>query len=473
MTNVLFNSARGSKDDGNNSVQNVLDPTNLDTRFSSDAGPNLAFVDLIFNTPEAIVTGLGLAFYKGDDRKTKFVVTYSQDPKGALESEIKPVGTFESSGETNKLQQFMFPEKLSNVKFIRVTYKGDDDDDKWFSVTGAQAISERSGDDKSMPPVKPPVVTPKPQDDKCCHTDDNKEDKDDDDDDDNKPDNPPKPPNPTPNPPKPPVKPPVPPVTPPPPKPPVVPPTPPIVVPGGNLTPLGVMIQGKQIKLNGQSVLEVEYEHSTHGLASGGSQERGSIYAKEKFGFGPINGCIYGYINTTITDEEQRMVEKIVGGEHGKENPKRGCCLGVGLTLGDGTPVFEKEYPEHPHTQQYNDKVVFADPKWTSLGNINGKTIGVQLIYYKTPQNTLKVEYWVDTSVLDKNLDDLAAIPVPPNKWKLFFTAEDKGDLDGEPYLENQGVANGGEAMGFYFRINTEVENSTKFKWMGACEIIP
>lgn len=240
-------------------------------------------------------------------------------------------------------------------------------------------------------------------------------------------------------------------------------------IPGGNLTPLGVIVQ-KTIKLDGQSVLEVDYEQSEHN-----GEQRGSIYAAEKFGFHAENAVIYGYVQTKISDDSQRMVIKVKGGAHSKDDDndqiaKQGSCYGIGLTLGDGTGFLEKEII-HPNTPKFLEKIEYADPNWTSLGNINGKTIGVQVIYWNTPENTVKFECWVDTSVLDKDLNDLAAVPVPPNQWKLFFTAEDKGDWEGEPWLENQGVANGGEAMGLYFRINTE--ESTVNKFVGACEIIP
>ncbi len=114
------------------------------------------------------------------------------------------------------------------------------------------------------------------------------------------------------------------------------------------------------------------------------------------------------------------------------------------------------------------DEIEYADKNWTSLGNVNGKTVGVQVVYTTTPDKTRKLEFYVDVSALDKDVDDLQT---PPNQWKLFFTAEDDGEWDngGEPYLENQGEANDDDSLGLYFRINTEKD--TAFKWVGAIEL--
>ena len=78
---------------------------------------------------------------------------------------------------------------------------------------------------------------------------------------------------------------------------------------------------------------------------------------------------------------------------------------------------------------------------------------------------------------MDKNPEDLDK---PPNNWELFFTAEDNGNWDngdkdgkgGDPYLTNQGIANDGEAMFLYGRID-HVTYDTKVKFAGACEIEP
>ncbi len=76
--------------------------------------------------------------------------------------------------------------------------------------------------------------------------------------------------------------------------------------------------------------------------------KRGSIYADPHDNFLAVNGVVYGYIQTEIEDENERRIIKILGDSHSSKNPKAGRYYGVGLTVGDGSGVLEKEYPEHP-----------------------------------------------------------------------------------------------------------------------------
>ena len=151
-----------------------------------------------------------------------------------------------------------------------------------------------------------------------------------------------------------------------------------------------------------------------------------------------------------------------MGGPHNDDNPKAGRCYAIGVNI-NGTAHLAKEYPKHPSTPKFYDKVKYADSSFKSLGSLQNKSFGLKVITYATAKSTLMIECWVDK--------DGEVNGKPANNWKLFFTAEDDGNWEGPPYLENQGLANNDKAMGWYVRMDT-VTKKTIATCMGGREII-
>lgn len=232
----------------------------------------------------------------------------------------------------------------------------------------------------------------------------------------------------------------------------------------------GVIIMAK-IKAGGETVSEVEVERSVHNQSNEKNIQRDSIYAKpNKFTKNKtVNLATVAYIKTKLTKSDQ-IDFKRCGGKHSDSGAKQGRCYPVGIMVNLGKPTtgyIAKEYPQHSDTPKFIDKIKYATFK--EIPDVNDKLIGLQTVGYVTPQNTYKILCYIDRSVMDKEPEDLVS---PPNKWELFYTAEDKGDWEGEPYLTNQGIENGGDSMFVYGRVD-HVSYETKVKFCGGVEIEP
>ena len=135
-----------------------------------------------------------------------------------------------------------------------------------------------------------------------------------------------------------------------------------------------------------------------------------------------------------------------------------------------------KEYPKHSDTPKVSRQVTKVYTQ--ELPDLNDKFFGLQTISCVTPNRTKMFECYLDLSVLDKNPDEVRE---PPNDWTLYFTIEDDGSWRedgkpdnalGEPYLTNQGLANGGQNMYVYGGID-HVTYGTIAKFAGSTEIEP
>ena len=152
---------------------------------------------------------------------------------------------------------------------------------------------------------------------------------------------------------------------------------------------------------------------------------------------------------------------KLCGGNHSSSNAKAGRCYPIGVETGGGA-FLAKEYPEHPKTPKFFNKIKKA-PGAPTVGNINHKFIGLKAITY-VKNNNLNIECWVDTDPLDASGN-------AKNGWKKYFTAVDDGSWAGAPYLTNQGVEAGSKGI-VYMRIDF-VKDKTDAKFMSVREIVP
>jgi hypothetical protein len=161
--------------------------------------------------------------------------------------------------------------------------------------------------------------------------------------------------------------------------------------------------------------------------------------------------------------KEDQVSNKFDGGTHSDSVAKQGRCYGVGVKS-DGTPHLEKEYPQHSTTPKFPTKVKLFDPNFKSIGKVSGKMIGYKVCTWITPKKSVHMELHVD-------LDGLKADGTPSNNFKPFWWAEDDGTWQGEPYLTNQGKANGGNGID-YLRID-HVGTKTDCKFRSVREIAP
>ena len=167
-----------------------------------------------------------------------------------------------------------------------------------------------------------------------------------------------------------------------------------------------------------------------------------------------------GYFTIKASDEGEELSIKIFGGNHTDSNKKQGRCYGLGVGF-TGRPQIYKEYPEHPSGGKHLNKADFSKGELgQNIGKILGKNIGVKIISY-IQNNFPTFECWIDKQGIVNGR--------PTNDWKLFYTCVDKGDWDGDPYLENQGIKNGGRGI-YYVRIDT-VTDSTDGKFISVREI--
>jgi len=235
---------------------------------------------------------------------------------------------------------------------------------------------------------------------------------------------------------------------------------------GGNIDENGVQIQAK---IKRQLVKGSTVERSVHNQSNEKNIKRDSIYGVPKTSKENVsNIATVFYINTKLSGKDQ-VDSKLLGGKHSDSDSKQGCCVPVGILIDPGKPskgFLAKEYPEHPKTPSFPDKIQYNG---LELPDLNGKTFGHQVITYMKGSDRV-FEMYVDLSVLDTKISDLKE---PPNKWQLYFTAIDDGkSLTGPVYTENQGIKNGGDAMLLYGRID-HVTDDTQVAFAGACEIEP
>jgi hypothetical protein len=161
-----------------------------------------------------------------------------------------------------------------------------------------------------------------------------------------------------------------------------------------------------------------------------------------------------GYFKIKASTTDEQLSYKCMGGDHGgngdSPETRQGRCYAIGVNF-DGSPHFAKEYPYHPKTPKFYNHIQLADPNFKTMGKILDRWVGIKAIHY-VKNGSVFFECWVDNEGLVNDK--------PANKFKKFFTVVDdgnlknnKGEKGGEPYLENQGKANGGNGK-FYIRLD-------------------
>ena len=133
-------SASASTDDGNG-ASNVLD-SNLDTRWSANGSTGDVWLQLDCGST-ATMTGVNLAFFRGDQRSALFRLQTSSN--GSTWTTAS--GTLSSAGNSVNLERFNFSSSV-NARYVRYVGLGNSAN-TWNSITEAQVIST-------------PVATPTP-----------------------------------------------------------------------------------------------------------------------------------------------------------------------------------------------------------------------------------------------------------------------------------------------------------------------
>jgi hypothetical protein len=113
---------RASSDDGNG-PENLLDGR-LDTRWSADGIGQ--WVEFAFPEPRDF-SGMKIAFYRGNQRSTAFVVETSTDG-----NQYEPCFTGRSSGSSDALETYAFPKR--KISWVRLVGKGNSENE-WMSVS--------------------------------------------------------------------------------------------------------------------------------------------------------------------------------------------------------------------------------------------------------------------------------------------------------------------------------------------------
>lgn len=133
--NLKVVEATATADDGN-VAENVLDG-DLSTRWSSLTGESIT-LELVEG---AAVSAVNIAFSKGNERRTKFMLDTSTDGEN-----WETVYYGMSSGTTDQLEKYSFPKE--DVKFIKITGFGNTSN-QWNSITVVEA--EGSGAESENP----------------------------------------------------------------------------------------------------------------------------------------------------------------------------------------------------------------------------------------------------------------------------------------------------------------------------------
>jgi hypothetical protein len=195
-------------------------------------------------------------------------------------------------------------------------------------------------------------------------------------------------------------------------------------------------------------------------------QSRTSLYSKSEYIAG--SGELTEYFVMDLGKDSEQNAPKLLSGGHtgsgDSDTTRQGRCYAVGINQ-NGTLHLAKEYPKHPDTPKFYDKIKYVDPNWRGLGQIANKSVGMKIIYYpieKDGKKGMHLEWWFDVKHLDTGKLE--------NDWKQCAYADDFGDWEGEPYFENNGVVFNGKVLGFYIRIDTP-KNPVQFKYQGCHEL--
>jgi hypothetical protein len=184
-----------------------------------------------------------------------------------------------------------------------------------------------------------------------------------------------------------------------------------------------------------------------------------------------VDGEYTAYIKLDAKEDDDDEVSfKLRGGKHNDEHRLAGRCYAIGVEF-DGEPHLAKEYPEHPKTPKFQNEIKISDYEYRSIGDLNGRWVGLKVIIYNNKDNSVQIEVYVDNKGLLANGN-------PANDWKLWWTATDDGDWrnndgkkGGKPYLELQGEKGGTSEM-IYIRIDQiEEEGQTEIKHESVREI--
>lgn len=120
------------------------------------------------------------------------------------------------------------------------------------------------------------------------------------------------------------------------------------------------------------------------------------------------------YLNLSSGSDE--ISSKLSGGTHTDSKAKNGRCYDIGLNQ-DGSRVRIRKEDPHP---SYHDGPSHS----ISLGNLNGKWVGVQSLKWNEGSNC-HLQCWVDTSGASN----------PTNQWKQILNDVDTGGWFESPYL--------------------------------------
>lgn len=211
--------------------------------------------------------------------------------------------------------------------------------------------------------------------------------------------------------------------------------------------------QGGQV-ITDDLTYQKESEHNTG--------PRTSLYATVEYTAN--SGELTEEFTMNLSDDKEQNAPKLLSGGHGDENPETGQCYAVGINQ-NGSLHLAKEYPKHPTTPKFYDKIKYVDPNWKSLGNIKGKKVFMKIIYFpvdKDGKKGMHLEWWFDVKALETGKLE--------NDWRQIAYADDFGDWEGPPHLENMGVKYKGKILGFYIRIDM-VTKPVEFGKVGQHEL--
>lgn len=147
-----------SGDDGNK-AENVLD-TDFGTRWSNKGKGSFLNCEPAY-VENHKVNQIRIAFYKGNERSSSFIVQESTDGTNF----VNVSKAFTSSGKSDGLEVFNL-DKETNAKNVRLVFNGNskDGENGWNSVTTLQLVDDPSWKPgEVIPPITPePPVTPPP-----------------------------------------------------------------------------------------------------------------------------------------------------------------------------------------------------------------------------------------------------------------------------------------------------------------------
>jgi len=200
--------------------------------------------------------------------------------------------------------------------------------------------------------------------------------------------------------------------------------------------------------------------------SSHNSGDRTSLYAKKKYTAN--SGEITEYFSMNLSKDDEQNAPKLLSGGHTgsglSDTTRQGRCYAAGINQ-NGSLHLAKEWPAHPTTPKFYDKIQYKDQNWKKLGNIKNKLVGMKIVYYPVESGNKKgmhIEWWFDKKGLQTQKIE--------NDWQQMAWADDFGDWEGEPLLENQGVKFKGKVLGMYIRID-HIKEPVKFLTAGQHEL--